>query len=150
MLPGRSPKPTSLRVLEGNPQHRPMPKNEPKPRLITPIVPAHLDAFAREHWDALVGELELVPGLLTVVDGGALSLLCQAWSEWRSADAAIQEHGLTVENKQGMFARPEVRIRDTAAKRYRALASEFGLTPSSRSRINVGSGQEAVDDGILS
>jgi P27 family predicted phage terminase small subunit len=97
-----------------------------------------------------VAELERIPGLLTVVDGGALSLLCQAYSEWQQADAAIQEHGLTVENKQGMFARPEVRIRDTAAKRYRAMASEFGLTPSSRSRINVGQGQDGPDDGILS
>lgn len=95
-------------------------------------------------------ELERL-GLLTIVDGGALTLLSQAYSEWFAADQVIQELGLTVETKMGMFARPEVRIRDTAAKRFKALAAEFGLTPSSRSRINAGTAQAPDEnDGILS
>jgi P27 family predicted phage terminase small subunit len=148
---GPAPRPTVLRVLEGNPGKRPLNKREPRPRIVTPRPPAHLDARARAYWDELVPELERVPGLLTAVDGTALAAYCQACSEWEQADIAIQEHGLTTDTGHGIFARPEVRIRDTAAKRMKAFAAEFGLTPSSRSRIQVGHSQDDSDsDGILS
>ncbi len=147
---GPAPKPTILRVLEGNPSHRPLPRNEPRPRALAPKCPTTLDATARAYWASVAPELERL-GLLTIVDGGALTLLSQAYSEWFAADQVIQELGLTVETKMGMFARPEVRIRDTAAKRFKALAAEFGLTPSSRSRINAGTAQAPDEnDGILS
>lgn len=148
---GPAPKPTVLRVLEGNPGKRPLNKREPKPRIRTPKAPAYLDLYAKAHWDELIPELEHIPGLLTAVDGGMLTLLCQTYSEWRMADEIIQRDGLTVETKGGTWARPEVKIRDSASKRYRAMAAEFGLTPSSRSRISLGSAQDnADDDGILS
>lgn len=149
MQPGRSPKPTLLRVLEGNPQHRPLPKNEPKPMPKAPAAPASLDARARAYWAELAPELERL-GLLTSADGNAFGVYCQACSEWEAADLAIQRHGLTVETKMGTFARPEVRIRDTAAKRMRAFSAEFGLTPSARSRISVNPVGADADDDILS
>ncbi len=148
---GPAPKPTILKVLQGNPGHQKLNRREPRPRQITPKPPIHLDARARDYWDALVPELERIPGLLTAVDGTALAAYCQACSEWEQADLAVQEHGLTTDTGHGIFARPEVRIRDTAAKRMKAFAAEFGLTPSSRSRINAGHAQDPDEsDGILS
>ena len=35
-MPGPKPKPTRLKVLQGNPGHQKLPKNEPKPRPIRP------------------------------------------------------------------------------------------------------------------
>lgn len=148
---GPAPKPTVLKLLQGNPGHQKLSRREPKPRLLTPKAPTHLDPRAKAYWDELVPELERIPGLLTAVDGAALTLLSQAWAESQQADLIIQELGLTVETKMGTLARPEVRIRDTASKRFRALAAEFGLTPSSRSRINAGTAQAPDEnDGILS
>lgn len=148
---GPAPKPTVLRVLEGNPSHRPLNKREPKPRIATPTPPAGLDKAARAHWNLLIAELERIPSLLTAVDGGVLAMICQAHSEWEQADAIVQESGLTINVKDGqVWPHPAVKIRDVAAKRYKALAAEYGLTPSSRSRINLPKPSDEESDGILS
>lgn len=74
---GPSPKPTPIRVLEGNPSRRPINENEPKPTDGTPPMPPHLDRRARVVWRQIAPELSRL-GLLTVVDGEALASYCTA------------------------------------------------------------------------
>src|SRR5205807_7459629 len=76
---GPQPKPTALRILEGNPSHRPLPANEPQPRVGPPACPAWLYPQAKRHSQLIVKEWALAaPRLLTRVDGGVLAGYCQA------------------------------------------------------------------------
>lgn len=47
---GRKPKPTAVKVLEGNPGKRSLNTNEPKPQKKTPRCPAWLEAEAKKEW----------------------------------------------------------------------------------------------------
>lgn len=88
-------------------------------------------------------------GLLTVVDMAALAAYCDAYSTWRQATRALQKHGLTETSARSRMARarPEVAIRTQALATLRAFCTEFGMTPSARSRMQVG-GRDAGDDAL--
>lgn len=53
-LRGPAPKPTALRIIEGNLGHRPLNQREPKPLVGEPDVPAHLSRDAKKEWRRLV------------------------------------------------------------------------------------------------
>jgi phage terminase small subunit len=54
---GRPPKPTALKVLEGNPGKRPLNQNEPKPEKKAPNCPSWLLPDAKKEWRRLSKEL---------------------------------------------------------------------------------------------
>lgn len=88
MTMGRPPKPTHLKVLEGNPGKRALNKNEPRPQAKIPSCPKHLDKEAKVEWKRISKQLLLL-GLLTEVDRAALAAYCQAWSRWIYAEEKI-------------------------------------------------------------
>lgn len=140
---GPLPKPTALKVLEGNPGKRPLNRAEPKPRPVAPKCPAWLLLEAKREWRRVAPELERL-GLLTVVDGTALAGYCQAYARWREAEAALSEHGLTFATDKGyVCVRPEVAIAQRSLQLVKGFCAEFGLTPSSRGRMTL----PEVDDG---
>ncbi|GAF84142.1 unnamed protein product [marine sediment metagenome] len=145
--PGRKPKPTALRLLEGNREHRPIPENEPKPQSVKPKKPAWLDKIARREWNRMCKLLAPL-GLLSVIDGAALGIYCQAFSKLVQTEKVIAEHGMVYVDGLTLKTRPEVLIAEKAMKTLRATAAEFGMTPSSRSRIQVMLDDED-DDGDL-
>ncbi len=138
---GRKPKPTSLKVLEGNPGKRPLPQNEPKPRPIAPQRPSWLTGEGKKMWDKLAPELERL-GLLTTVDGEAFAAACQCWKIFVDCQRYLKKYGMTYTyiNKAGAeneLERPHVRIAQKALDQFKAFCTEFGLTPSSRTRIDA-------------
>src|SRR5262245_28250904 len=134
---GSAPKPTILKVLAGNPGKRPLNANEPKPTAGKPKCPAWLDAEAKRKWRELVPELDRI-GLLTVVDGDALAVYCEAWSCFRRACESLTVNGDTFTTDNGyLMPRPEVAIRNAARDTLKKFAALFGLDPSSRSRLAV-------------
>jgi len=83
-------------------------------------------------------------GLLTLVDRAALANYCQWWARYVQAERILREKGLTFLTPKGYEQqRPEVAISHKAAAMCRAFMSEFGLTPSARSRLSVEQPQEA-------
>lgn len=153
---GRKPKPTALKVLEGNPGKRPLPENEPKPKPIAPECPDWLFGEGRKMWDKLSPQLEHI-GLLTSIDGEAFAAACQCWKTFVDCQRYLEEHGLTYKytNKAGAeneIDRPQVKIGQKALDQFRVFCSEFGLTPSSRTRIEVKTTESSKDamEGLLS
>ena len=71
---GRKPKPTRLKLLEGNPGKRRINGQEPQPPWTLPSCPAHLSPSAKAEWKRLAKTLNAV-GLLTQVDRAALAAL---------------------------------------------------------------------------
>lgn len=136
-MAGRRPKPTALRELEGNPGHRPLNKREPRPGG-APRCPTHLDAAAKSEWRRISTELARI-GLLTSVDRAGLAAYCTAYSRWVTAEESIQKFGLVIKSPKTGFPipNPYVSIANTALDLMRKFLVEFGMTPASRSRIQV-------------
>lgn len=87
---GRKPKPTNLKLVQGNPGKRPINKGEPKPPAgdaLTP--PAFLNAPAKVEWARVLGDLQRC-GLVTTIDRAALAGYCQAYGTWAECDKALK------------------------------------------------------------
>ena len=142
---GPAPQPTRLRVLQGNPGKRALPKNEPHPRDVAPVCPDWLDEEAKAEWARVSPILEDL-GLLTEADGTALAGYCQAYATWRRATAVLQSKGYVVNTPSGYKQqRPEVAIAMKSMVLVKVFCAEFGMTPSSRSRIDLPGPEQDVD-----
>lgn len=140
---GPAPKPTRIKLLQGNPDRRPLNLAEPRPRPMVPPCPPWLDLEGKREWKRITRELDRV-GLLTVVDRAALAGYCQAWSRWRDAEMALSKLGMVVETASGYLQpRPEVAIARQSLTMVHKFCREFGLTPSSRAGLSA----PGVDDG---
>lgn len=140
---GPAPKPTSLRVLEGNPAKRPLPANEPCPAPNEPHMPEYLDREARREWKRLVPILQSMR-VLTVADGIELGNLCQAYSLLSQAHKSMQQatkaggSGLLMKTPGGYVQQsPLLGIINTQVEIITRLSREFGLTPASRTRLEA-------------
>ena len=145
MTAGRKPKPTHLKLVTGNPGKRALPKAEALVVPALPSPPPHLSDEAKVEWGRVSEELFKV-GLLTGLDRSALAAYCQAYARWVQAERAISEMakrdaltgGLMIKTTNGnAIQNPLVGTANKAAADMMRYASEFGMTPSSRSRINA-------------
>ena len=144
---GRRPKPTRLKVLTGNPGKRPLNANEPRPESATPDCPVELGPVARREWERMVGELAPLR-ILTHLDRAALAAYCGAYALWAEATEAIHKYGVMVKSPSGYpIQSPYVSIANRQAEIMMRIASEFGLTPASRSRITtIADGEQTLPD----
>jgi len=139
---GRRPTPTRLKVLTGNPGKRRLNANEPRPEAAIPECPPELGPSARKEWDRLVKELAPLY-LLTNLDRSALASYCGAYGMWAEAMEALQKYGTMIKSPQGYpIQSPYLSIANRQTEIMLRIASEFGFTPASRSRIST-----PVEDG---
>ena len=115
---GRKPKPTALRVLEGNPGKRPLNKSEPKPTAGVPRCPVWIKGEARAEWKRVIAAIGHT-GIITHADRSMLAAYCSLWARYKAAAEAGDDLPISY------------------LTHLRALAAEFGLTPSSRSRLHA-------------
>lgn len=157
---GRKPKPTQIKLVTGNPGHRPPPADEPRPEARIPKCPIHLDAEAKREWRRMAAELNDL-GILTTIDRAVFASYCQAWSMWRQALKTVQKVGLVVRSKERVTQAPDGTITRTGgvpmvnplcklidaenAKMMKAL-TEMGMSPSSRGRVTAVSPKQPETD----
>lgn len=137
---GPKPKPTALRILEGNPSHRPLPENEPKPMADKVKCPSWLHADAKKEWRRLApGLIEM--GLLTNSDVQTFAAYCQSYAMWKEAAEHVMREGMMQEAPSGYIMKsPYASMAQSSLTQMKQFAGEFGLTPSARTRI---SGEQA-------
>ena len=152
MAGGRPKKPTALHILNGNPSKIPnLGANEPKPVPIAPAPPDWLCPDARVEWDRIAPQLESL-GLLTQVDMAALVAYCESWAQYKRAITHIHKHGETFDlldddgNVKYVQQSPQVSIANKALANIKSFCTEFGMTPSSRSRMTVPGQDEPQDE----
>jgi P27 family predicted phage terminase small subunit len=146
MRRGTKPKPTAIRVLQGNPGKRPLPKREPRPPDAgVPEPPAALSEIARAEWITVAPVLHRM-NLLSEIDRQALAAYCEACARWAVAQTAVNEMargdprtgGLLIKSPNGIvYENPLVGIARRAALDAVRFGAEFGMTPSSRTRLDV-------------
>lgn len=151
---GRKPKPTALRILEGNPGKRPINDAEPVPpppdaEHFT-IPPAALadHPVAQEEWTRLA-PLLLKARQITEADRTALIALCLEWARYLDATRAVKRLGLVVKAPSGYpIMNPYLPIATKALSACNKLWPELGLTPSSRSRVRMAEPGSGIGDAF--
>ena len=145
---GRKPKPTAVKVMEGNPGKRPLNMFEPVPDKVAPECPSWLNDEAKAEWERLADKMVNL-GTLTEMDMAAFAGYCQSYARWKEAEEFIEKHGTIVKTPSGYWQQvPQVSIAQTNLKVMLKFCSEFGLTPSSRSRMIAGdvNKEAAIDE----
>jgi len=136
------PKPTALKLLNGNPGKRALNKSEPKPSASLPRPPSWLNTRAKSKFKLLVKRIEGM-GYASASHTEALALCAWRLEQVEACAKALDDAGsLTFEtiNQRGakvVKPRPEVAMQAEAARHAQSLLAEFGLTPSSATRVQV-------------
>jgi P27 family predicted phage terminase small subunit len=144
---GRKPKPTVLKLLDGNPGKRPLNDREPRVPEGVPDPPDWLDDEARAEWFRTVKVLSDM-GLMSRADGTALAAYCTIYSRWVHAEAQVKKFGTIVKSPDKNFpmTSPYLTVANQSLEAMRKFLVEFGLTPSSRSRIRLPSESDAASE----
>lgn len=134
---GRKPKPTYLRILDGNAGHRPFSEDEPQPVGDLSEPPPWMSEAQRESWKYAIDNAP--SGLLKFLDRSVLAVWVVA--EVLHADAAqkVAKYGSVVKSpKQGIWMQsPYLPVQNKQALIMMKAASEMGFTPSARSRVHL-------------
>lgn len=146
---GRKAKSIKLQLLEGNKNRKT--KKEIQERLeaeesITPRSeninpPDWLDELAKGEFNRLAELLQEVK-LMTEADVVQLATYCDAYSDYVKCTLEIQKEGLMVEytNKAAetnKVPHPLLTKKKQLFEQMKAIANEFGLTPSARAKIAI-------------
>lgn len=139
MARGRKAKPTAIKILQGNPGHRPLNKEEPDYGPGAPLKPDWLDEFASEEWDRLVSILAPAR-VISKGEVGILVVACDAYSQLRQCQKFIKRKGsisyaTSTNGGTNYKPYPEVGQRNVARRQYLSSLSELGLSPSSRTKV---------------
>ena len=133
---GRKPIPTASKKALGNPGKRKLPSAEPHFDARTPAVPsgspAQVRQFYADHAQPLVDA-----GVMTSADHGVFRRLAEA--SWLASVASenLRKNPLTRMDENGIERKsPGIQIWRDATLVHARLATEFGMTPSSRTRVS--------------
>ncbi len=141
-MPGPPKKPTALKLLQGNPGKKPLPKCEPVLPPVSPDPPDSLSAQGRKHWDDIVGILA-ESGIMTALDVHALAAYCEAYARWLHANEQLCLFGCVTKDEKGIpHHSPYLRVANDSFIQMKSLLQEFGLSPASRARIQVSKKEE--------
>ncbi|NJM54597.1 MAG: phage terminase small subunit P27 family [Verrucomicrobiae bacterium] len=94
-------------------------------------------------WNRVVPQLQEM-GVVGSIDEGSLARYCYCWAQWHAVRTALKgassrvipirdKNGNVVSLKRNPLARDEKELMDE----MRRLEAEFGMTPSSRTRLQV-------------
>lgn len=154
MKRGRRPKPTAIKLLEGNPGKRALNLMEPASAADVGGAPVWLSPEARACWQEVAGTL--APGVLQRADRHALEHYCRTYEKWRIAEAMVKNNIVApVRDRKGRIVgikRSAAQVEATAlGMQLATMRREFGMTPSARSGITVsveGQIEEALETKI--
>ncbi len=158
---GRPRTPTAVLKLR-NSKHAKGRGNEPQPKAAGPELPADLgwlDDEGKAEWNRLAPRLAEL-GLLTVLDVSSLAAFCQMWAEFVIATRMLNAEGrvlrvpvmgtvrrrnaetgkterVTEQTGTELVAHPAVKLQRSALAALRSMLGDFGLSPSTRARLNV-------------
>lgn len=93
----------------------------PEAMMVAPDAPSFLKPREREAWDTLVTQLDRF-GVLCIIDGNSLARYCGLWAKWTTLDLDDDD---------------DVRMAIKIAPQLTRLEQEFGMTPSSRSNLDI-------------
>jgi P27 family predicted phage terminase small subunit len=150
---GPPPKPTAIKLLEGNPGRRPVNRAEPQAEHKLPNPPRGWPKERRALWKRLAAMLER-SGAATKLDGVAFELLVRALIDFHAAAEKVAQYGpVFMERGDGKIPKfaysPYWCVQNREFEKVKALLAEFGMTPSSRTRVVSASASAEAPDSPL-
>lgn len=153
MTAGRKKLPSKFHVLNGTDRPCRRNENEPTPEIDSeiPKPPKHLSKKAKKEW-ARMSKVLYNNGLLTQLDYAEFEIYCQAWGvleeaeelmkksliSMKTSDGTSIKTGLIMVTKNGnVINSPFLNIANTARRDCHKFLSEFGMTPSSRTKTKA-------------
>jgi P27 family predicted phage terminase small subunit len=135
---GTKPQATATKKRAGNPGGRPLNALEPTVDAGEPMAPEWLPAEAKAEWCRVMPIL-LKSGLVTHLERAILTSYCEAWATYVQASIDLSKYGaVMVSKKTGQpYQGPWINVQSAAERQLRACATELGMTPSSRSRVQA-------------
>ncbi len=135
--PSRKPKPTYLKILDGEKNKDRINPNEIKPKIQIPTCPSHLNAIAKKEW-GIISKLLFDLGALSNIDRAALAVYCVLYARWVNAEKVLNRTSDIIKTKDGnLIQNPALAISNKAVTLMYKYLIEFGMTPSSRTRVAV-------------
>ena len=136
--PGRTPKSSDQKRLEGNPGKRELPEPIRAQQMAqVPDAPLWLGDKAKAVWKETAGQLVKL-GIILEIDLRALAQYCQAWQDYFDAKEDCEENGEVYVTKSGSECeRPAVWKKNRAIKTIETIGARFGLTPDDRRGMNI-------------
>ena len=103
--------------------------------------PTILEGKGKEEWQRIVPEL-ISRGIFNITDITMITAYCLEVQTYNDAKESIKKEGVyqTLTNKGGseyQAINPNVMVANKALANFVRIATEFGFTPSSRTRISV-------------
>jgi len=145
---GRKPLPTQLKIVRGTLRKDRIRHDEPELPRGMPEMPERLaaDAVAVEKWNEL-SKILFDLGVLTIADGEALATLCELHAAEQACLKELREVGPTIHTDLGgVKPNPAGSLYRSIAALKNSLLSEFGLTPSSRTKVGAAQDSKPKDD----
>lgn len=139
-MDGRKAIPTEIKRLMGNPGKGKLPKpgEEPEPTLVEslPEPPDWLGEYGQREWER-VGPVLVDLRLLTDADLLSFAAYCANVDLMIESMLDIKKNGTTIRGARGDVRNPALASFAQAVTALRGLATEFGMTPSSRARMRL-------------
>ena len=135
---GKTPTPTTLKILRGNPGRRRLNSEEPWSPLLKrmPPAPGFLDDEGKRVWSA-EGRRFIKAGLLTALDLTMFGTWCIWYSKRDIASRAVNQSGLVVKagGVGNPYINPYMSVISMCSKAMHQIEIEFGLSPASRTKV---------------
>ena len=153
---GPLPKPSALKLLEGNAGKRPLDLSAGvNPRIEIPSAPPHLSKDAKKEWKRITPLLEEL-GLISGLDRSALALYCQAQGRLSELETAFNAQVARLVQDKGLdypaavyeashavtpsgYAQQSVIVQLIKSHREQVnrYLMHFGLSPAARGRVQA-------------
>lgn len=143
--PGRKPLPSYLKVVKGTARKSRENKAEAKLDLARPMPPPELSDDAKVEWGR-VSDILYKTGILTEIDRGILAAYCQSYGRWMQAERTLAKMAKMDEGTGALMLKtqagntiqnPLVGIANKAMADMARYATDLGMTPSARSRVQA-------------
>ena len=131
---GQKPTPRNLRLIQGVTPGR-MNDQEPEVEVAVPNVPRFLKGHERRCFRSTAIKLAKMR-VMTEADVDALTMYAVNFVRWKEATDTIRKAGMIIKSpKNYPIQNPYLAIANKAQKVCLDILCEFGLTPSSRTRV---------------
>lgn len=147
MARGRPPKPTALKVIQGNPGKRALNKNAPTPDALAkvPDPPNWFGPIAASIWRQVAPWL-VQSKILTDTDLHNLEVFAMAYQRWREAQEDITKNGIVVKGAKQEIKNPACTVANEAARQISTFGAALGLDPAARARLKPGEEEDEENE----
>lgn len=134
---GRPAKPTSLKLIDGNPGKRAINGQEPDPEYLNDLSPPEfLTDDAKAVWKELAQNLRNAR-VLTKLDVPMLQMVCESIATYRNAVKKCEQRHAKGDISESSSIGYWEMIKSMSFKQAMAAMQQFGMSPAARTRIAI-------------